>query len=195
MPRPAPNRVTGPRIPGSATPPLIVAPTRRRRRSPRNRRHRTALRRGAASLRRGVDHEARPGTVRRRHHLDPRHLAPVVVDPRFGLASHDRAGRAHAVSRVRAIRDAVSRLVDDADRQVVLAVQVYTAPRVERHGPRDRTLRLADRSTSLGERLQRRPRYHRPAGPIGSSPAVCSPRPPCAPYSRRSVARVRCSSA
>ncbi|MGV9744488.1 DUF4862 family protein [Rhodococcus zopfii] len=53
----------------------------------------------------------------------------AVVDPRFGLASHDREGRAHAVSRVRAIRDAVSRLVDDAGRQVVLAVQVHTAPR------------------------------------------------------------------
>lgn len=50
------------------------------------------------------------------------------TEPRFGLASVDRAGREDAVRMIGDVRDAVERVVQTAGRPAVLAVEIQSAP-------------------------------------------------------------------
>lgn len=61
------------------------------------------------------------GTVRR-----------VAADPAYGLASRDEEGRAAALADAARMRDDVHRLVDASGRASVIAVELHSAPRLDR---------------------------------------------------------------
>ncbi|QOR72291.1 DUF4862 family protein [Ruania alkalisoli] len=52
----------------------------------------------------------------------------LADDPAYGLASADPGGRARAVADVASIRDDVARLHDALGRQVVIAIELHSAP-------------------------------------------------------------------